>query len=533
MRSLIIGVFLTTVLLGLPIVAGRAEENPPSQDEVLHGVPIHLSDLLLQALDKNLSFQKTRLTPDLQQASYLQASAPFNPQVTTSLSRSSSESPTASQLAGATTLINKRTVMSLGVTQQLSWGTQLSLSLDQTRVTTNSIFTTLNPQYNASMNFLITQPLLRGFGPANTKAEVKSAQLELEGAQQNLKESEMDLLQKVAYAYWDLAFAHKNFQVQLNSLHLAEKVLHDTEIQIEVGVKAPIEKTSAEAEVALRRQQVVQARNLVQAATDNIKSLVETTEALMVRPREIWHPLDEPPTPTELPPLETLVDIALKSRAALHAAKTRLEAAKTRYHAANNGLLPVLNLVGSYSYNGLGGDRLILSGSFFNPTILGVEKGEFTDSLNQVLRGDFPSWSIGLQLTWPLNDTAAKARLLQSDVTLQQAHIDYELQRQSIVLQVRNAYRNLLSARENMEAAEASVRLQQTNLDAEQKKLSLGLSTNFIVLQYQTNLTQAESQRFQAQTDYAKAWIDLLRAIGKLNPDTALVSGMIPGLSPQ
>lgn len=506
-------------LLTFGVTTGFAQVQPP---EKLEGRPVRLVDLLKHSLERNLTYRQARLQPDLQQATVLQAKAPFQLQMTSNISTSSRETPTASQLAGAPTLIVDETNVDLGFNQQLSWGTLINLTLRQTRSKTNSIFATLNPQYNASFTISLTQPLLRGFGPQNAQASLKSAEKRLESAYENLKESEMDLLQQVATAYWDLAFAHHNYQVQVNSLKLAEKVLHDTEIQIRVGVKAPIEKTSAEAEVALRRQNVVQALNLVQQATDQLKSLVESTDALMTRLGEIWVPMDNPPTPEELPPIDAVLEEALKHRSSLIAARQQLEAARTEYNAAKNGTLPELNLVASYTFNGLGGDRLILGGDFFNRQILGIEKGQFTDALNQVFRGQFPSWSVGLQLTWPINDTAAQSRLLQAEVQFQQAQINYELERQRIVLQVRNAYRELLAARQSLEAAEASVKLQRANLDAESKKLELGLSTNFILLQYQNNLAQAESQLFQAQTNYAKAWVALLRAVGKLNPNTVM-----------
>ena len=513
-----------TLLMTIVLSAGTVLAQSPLP-ETIKGRPVRLVDLLRQSLDRNLNYRQARLQPELQQASVLQQSAPFQLQMTSNINTSSRKTPTASQLAGAPTLTIDETRVELGFSHKLSWGTLLNVNINQIRSKTNSIFATLNPQYNATFTLSITQPLLRGFGPQNTQAGLKAAEHRLKSAYENLKESEMDLLQQVASAYWDLAFAHKNYQVQVNSLKLAEKVLHDTEIQIKVGVKAPIEKTSAEAEVALRRQNVVQALNLVQQATDQLKSLVESTDALMTRLGEIWVPMDEPPTPEELPPIDAVLAEALKHRSALQAAKTQLEAARTEYNAAQNGTLPELNLVASYSFNGLGGDRLILGGNFFNRQILGVEKGQITDALNQVFRGQFPSWSVGLQLTWPLNDTAARARLMQAEVQFQQAEINYELERQRIVLQVRNAYRELLAARQSLDAAKASVRLQRANLNAETKKLELGLSTNFILLQYQNNLAQAESQLFQAQTSYAKAWIALLRAVGKLTPNTVMNPG--------
>ncbi len=504
-------------LIGVSLYGFAQTASPPIEEPPTR--PVHLEEVIRFALQKNLDLQMARLQPEQSQAQILQERAPFEPQLLANFTSDKQESPTASILAGAPTIQNRSQTFDFTFTQRISWGTQFNVQMRHVRATTNSIFATLNPRYDTSLSFQIVQPLLRGFGPWNAQANLKAAEQRYTQSTLQFRETQMDLLLQVVQAYWDLVFARKNLEVQRNSLRLAEQLLRDTEIQIRVGTKAPIERTAAEAEVAVRRQNVIEAMNQLQAATDRLKALVEATEGLMHRPGEIWQPQEEPPTPGTLEPLEHYVDMALDQRPIIRAIQAQVTAAEYLQRAARNQLLPQLDFVIQYRWTGLGGDRQIFAGSFFERRVVNVIPGRFTDSINQVLRGEFPSWTFGFRLTLPINDTAARGRVLLAEAQLQQARIEMEKQRQNIVLQVRNAYRELLAAQQQYEAAVKSVQLQREKLQAEQKKLALGLSTNFVVLQYQQDLALAEQRQVQAQINYAKALAQLYRAIGRFAPD--------------
>ena len=58
--------------------------------------------------------------------------------------------------------------------------------------------------------------------------------------------------------------------------------------------------------------------------------------------------------------------------------------------------------------------------------------------------------------------------------------------------------------------------LQQQTVDAEVEKLNAGASTSYLVIQYQGDLSQAQSAEISAQSDYIKAETALERALGAL-----------------
>ncbi len=68
--------------------------------------------------------------------------------------------------------------------------------------------------------------------------------------------------------------------------------------------------------------------------------------------------------------------------------------------------------------------------------------------------------------------------------------------------EVRQAIRGIETASKRVEVTRAASRLAQTQLEAEQEKFRLGLSTSFRVLEFQRDLTDARSSEIQALSDY-------------------------------
>ena len=91
--------------------------------------------------------------------------------------------------------------------------------------------------------------------------------------------------------------------------------------------------------------------------------------------------------------------------------------------------------------------------------------------------------------------------------------------RQAITLEVRKALRDLDSARERIGAAGSARTLQEKKLQAEVKKFENGLSTNFEILQFQTDLQESESAELSALADYLRALAEVRRNRGSLLED--------------
>ena len=83
-------------------------------------------------------------------------------------------------------------------------------------------------------------------------------------------------------------------------------------------------------------------------------------------------------------------------------------------------------------------------------------------------------------------------------------------------LEVADAQVSLQQARAAYEATVQSRVLQEQSVQVEQQKFGVGLSTNYLVIQYQSYLAQARSTEVAAKGAYAKAKIALERATGRI-----------------
>ena len=121
---------------------------------------------------------------------------------------------------------------------------------------------------------------------------------------------------------------------------------------------------------------------------------------------------------------------------------------------------------------------------------------------------------MGLQVSIPIRNRSAQADQMRSELELRQAEMRLQQLQNQVAIQVRNAQFAVQQNRAQVEAADKALELAQQSLDAEQKKYALGASTNFAVLQTESDLATADSNRVQARSAYAKSRVELDRVTG-------------------
>jgi outer membrane protein TolC len=167
---------------------------------------------------------------------------------------------------------------------------------------------------------------------------------------------------------------------------------------------------------------------------------------------------------------------------------------------------PAVDLVASYSANGVGGTR-ILRGDL-GSDVIGTVPGGYFDVLRSIGALDYPTWSVGVNVTVPLGKKAADAAYARGQVEKRQAQLQVntlELQSAADVLRAAEAVR---TSEEQVQAAAAARQLAQKRLEAEQTRRTAGLSTTFLVSQAQRDLATAEDSELRALLDYRTALAD-------------------------
>ena len=116
---------------------------------------------------------------------------------------------------------------------------------------------------------------------------------------------------------------------------------------------------------------------------------------------------------------------------------------------------------------------------------------------------------MGLTLSYPLVNRSATSRLTASRLLVAQTLLDIKDLEKKIVVEVREAVRQIKTEAKRVQAAGLARELAQKKLDAEEKKFEVGLSTSFNVLEFQEDLVEEQSNEIRAIIDHRKSRIRL------------------------
>jgi outer membrane protein TolC len=144
--------------------------------------------------------------------------------------------------------------------------------------------------------------------------------------------------------------------------------------------------------------------------------------------------------------------------------------------------------------------------------------GGYGKALSQIARREFPDYGVGIKLTIPLRNRSAEADLARDRLALRQQEIRLRLLEKQVRVEIENALTAIEQAGATIEAAAREREFQEQALAAEEEKLSVGVSTTYIVIQYQRDFAQARAAEVAATAYFAKARAALDRALGELLP---------------
>jgi outer membrane protein TolC len=400
--------------------------------------------------------------------------------------------------------------------QAFGSGTAMSVGFNNSRQTTNSVRTTLNPQLNSGFRFTMRQHLLSGFGLGPNLRFIRIAKNNREISDVAFRQQVIATVVQVQNIYWDLVNAYEDVKVKERSLALAQKTLSDNRKQVEIGTLAPIEIVRAESEVATRNQDLIVSQTNLQlqqlltknAITRNMND--PTLAAAPVIPTDLMKlPEVEP-----VVPMQELISDALAHRPELAQSRIDLTNRDITKKAARNALLPSLDFVAWYGASALAGDQNpLLAVTPGTPAVV-VGRTSFGSAFSDLFGHDFPDYAVGLNLNIPIRNRAAQADQVRSELEYRQAQMRLQQLQNQISIEVRNAQFALQQNRARVDAAIKGRELARQTLDAEQKKYALGASTNFQVLQAQRDLTVAESNVVSAMSAYEKSRVEVDRVTG-------------------
>ncbi len=501
-------------LVHQPMVATQVPGPEGFRDYVAGGkLRLGLEDAVRLALLNNTDIRINQLPIEDARLAVQRAYQPFDPVATSSFNAQRSISPSITQLAGAPTLGTLNQFAQFGYTQTFQSGTVTNLGFSGGKLATNSRFATFNPSITTSLNFSVTQPLLRNRGVFPNRAPIVVARRNLDQLRANFDAQVNIAIEQAGSDYWSVVQARENLNVVRKSLELAEASYKRDKRALELGAISPLDIYRSESEVASRRLAVIQAEYALKQAEDNLRRTLGADLDPYIRALDL--DLTQPPEPAgELFSIDAkeALQRALKTRPELEGLRQELAKEETSLRLSHNSLLPDLNLSLFYLSNGRGGNAI--DPTTTPPTLIAA--GGFHQALGQVFGLDFPTYGFTLQLRLPVKNRAAEADLGTALVARRRTLYRVRQQEQAITLEVTNAVHQLEQAKLSMAEAKIARDLSQKNLEAEQRKNELGAESIFFVLDAQTRLAQAELGLVQAEITYQRSVTSVERVTGSL-----------------
>jgi outer membrane protein len=422
---------------------------------------------------------------------------------------------------GATALETNTTLFNGGYVQGFGPGTQLNLAYNNSRQTLNSSRTSYSPFTSSNFGFTVTQPLLRGFGLAVNRRFIRIAKNEKKIADLLLQQQLIATVFGVVRLYTDLVALYENVKVEEETQASAEKLYSDTKARVDEGTQAPIELTRANAQVFGIRQDVINARGLLEEQEAIVKNVItrrSSDDVDVLNARVIPTDSIDVPEKDDVRPIQDLLAEAFGNRPDLKQAGIQIDNSQISLEGSRNNLLPEIDLVGVAQNNALAGQP--------NPMAVNVDPtfvGGYGSALEQLVTRKYPTYGIGLNLNLPLRNRIAQADFARDEIQTRRTQIRFEQLRKQAQLEVEDALVAMRRARASYEASLQSQALQQESLEAEQAKFDVGASTSFFIVQYQSYLAQARSTVVVAKSAYLKARAALERAVGSILGDNHVI----------
>ena len=489
------------------------DQTRPTEPAPVAGtkVDLTLDEATARAMERNLDIAVERLNPSTFDLNIARIRAAYRPTASSTIGQLSRVQPPTSTLNGGTIVDNTTSTYNTGLAQQVPWGGgSVAFQFNNNKQVTSNNLVNYNPAFNNNFALTLTQPLLRGFLIDNNRQQLRVTAMNRDSSEIQLRGTIATTLANVRNAYWELLYALQALEVAHGSLDLADKLVQDNKVRVEVGALAPLDVVQAQAEAATRRQTLAQADAQWRTSELSLKRLIVSGTDDPLWTAEI-NPIDRPTFLTEPLDVAAAVRRALDNRTDLQVARKTIESNDLTLRYMRNLTLPLLDLQAGYGANGLGGTQFRRNGTGVTSQIIGSVPGGYSDAWRTLTGRNYPTWNMSLNFSYAIGASAQEAQVARARVQRNQSAAQLRALELQVATDVTSAALQVQSGLTRYQAANAARTLALQRLDAEQSRFDVGLSTNYFVVQAQRDLATAQNTELRALLDYRRALVDYER----------------------
>jgi outer membrane protein len=420
----------------------------------------------------------------------------FDPSVSFAFSVDRTASPLNTEVvSGLPSVTTGTRAFSVGYTQAFSSGTSFSVSYGYQRQGSTQLHLIYNPAFTPGFTASVSQQMLNGFGFKVNRALIMVAENEQKIERESFRQQTVTALVSAENAYWDLIAAQESVRASELALAAAERLAENNRISYEVGVMSRLDVVTAESQAAGSRRDLIVAQTNEQYAELNLKSmLVKSLEEPLASAAIEATDTFPDPEQTQLPALDKAMAIGKENRPEISVAEGNMKSQRDVQPFVKNSLLPNVNIF-----------ALVNTEALYSV---------FGTAFTEVVEGKYPQVAFGVSVTFSLRNRQAQADEVRSRLEYRQSEDTLVRTKSQVEVDVQNAWIASTQAKGQVAAAKEATRLAVVKLDAEQKKLAVGISTSYNVILAQRDVFTARLAEVQARDTYAKARVTLDQAMG-------------------
>ena len=471
-------ILLTAVFTWQPLIAaeGKKQTSPFTLSQAIKTALANNHDLQLNRIQKQLATLSIDATKALyDKITYAKANYTFD------------RSEPAVNVFGT---LNKTTNIEVGGQLILPSGTEASIAWQTQRLSSNSTFAVINPNYDSSIKFALSQPLLKNFLGRNQRLRTKKSKVEYEAVKLELEDQIETIVGEVVQRYWQTSYHQHRLEYNKEALRWAISLLDSNRKKQRLGLSEASDILSAEANAKQREQDVVSAQRDLQTSLTQLSQICSVTEAVNAVEPLVASELIKPSE------LQNAREHAFNKRRELKYLGIRLDNAQLDVNIAKNERLPQVDLDAALTLNGL--------------------EGDFSGSQDELFSTDNHTYFIGGSVTYNWDNTNVRLDQRRAELLRQQLSVEIARSKQMIGYEIdlgliEIEHRNTLHTK-SLEI----VSLQTQKLSEEEKRLRQGRSDTVELVRNQNDLIQAQQVELANRLNLRLAYENLLRLQSEL-----------------
>ena len=417
-------------------------------------------------------------------------------------------------ITGTNSLSQDTSTYNFGYVQGFSTGSQLAVTFDNFRQTTNSERSDYSPLLNSTARVQFTQHLLQGFGVGLNTRFILQAKNDRRITDSAFRQQVIYTVTQVENIYWALVSAYEDEQAKERALAQSTQLANDNRKQLQIGTLAPLDVVNSDTTVASDRQALIASKSNLEYQQLVMKQAIvrdlndpQLATAPVVPTDRVG--LDR--TPEEDMSVEDLVKEAYINNPQIEQSVLQLKNNEITIKAFRNGLLPIVDAYGFYGSSAVGGAQnpnLSCSTSLTGASVPcpggTVSGSSYGGTFANLFNNSSPDKGVGVNLQIPLRNRAAQADQARSQMEYRQTQMRLQQLYTQTRINVINGQYALTNDRAQVSSAQSARDFSAQSLEAEQKKYRLGASTTANVLQQERNLATAEDNLISATAAYAR-----------------------------